>query len=260
MKDEHTDTPCLKGESLPMKAKTQAVVFIFALIAICGGGRASLAQAPTMTVTVKASPIPIPLTVVRGTLVIFQGSISQQMMMTTFALRNDYGEFAKGDFLDSWKLSWNTGAEHAPTEQIAVFWSRAGGSVTRLTRYNVKFVEATPFILKAGNSGGKMSVTITPTGTLTAQKYTLSLDGAPTSIEIDSQGSGTVDTSHFRPGLHTVGASAMMTDGSMTAIPPVSFLVNAPPPTPKTLTSHRKPAPPSSAKRKPTHQAKTHHS
>jgi len=240
-----------------MKAVTQSTIFAIALAAACGLGRAARAQAPTVTVTVRASPIPIPLTVVRGTLVVFQGPISQQMTLTTFALRNDYGEFAKGDFLDSWKLAWNTATEHDPSEQIAVYWSRAGGPVTRLTRYNVKFVEATPFTIKAENADSRLTVTITPTGTSTAQKFTVSLDGAPTSIVIDSKGTGVIDTSLFSPGAHTVGASAAMTDGSVTAIAPVPFFVSAPPPAKPPL--RRKPAPPG-ARRKPAHSARNRHS
>jgi len=190
-------------------------------------------------VTVTHSDVPIPLTVVRGTLVMFQGSISQQMMLTTFALRNDYGEFAKGKFLDSWSLPWNTALEHDPTEQIAVYWSRGeGGQATRLTRYNVKFVEATPFTIKAESAGGKTTVTITPTGTLTAQKFTVNLDGAATGLVIDSQGKGVIDTQFFRPGTHSVGASAVMTDGSVTAIAPVTFVVSASPPV-KPVPPHR---------------------
>jgi len=232
-----------------MKAVIQKFVFAIAFITLCGLSRASFAQVPTMTVTVTHSDVPIPLTVVRGTLVIFTGSISQQMTLTTFALRNDYGEFAKGKFLDSWSLSWNTALEHDPTEQIAVYWSRGeAGAITRLTRYNVKFVEAIPFTIKAENTGGKMTVTISPTGTLTAQKFTVNLDGAPTSIVIDSQGKGVINTSFFRPGTHSVGASAVMTDGSVTAIAPVTFIVSAPPPP--------KPVPPSTAKRKPAHTTK----
>lgn len=236
-----------------MNAVTQAIVFSAAALAVCGLGRTASAQAPTVTVSVKPSPVPIPLTVVRGTLVVFQGSISQQMTLTTFALRNDYGEFAKGNFLDSWKLVWNTAVEHDPTEQIAVYWSRAEGPVTRMTRYNVKLVEATPFTLKVENMTGKTMVTITPTGTLTAQKFTLSLDGAVTSIVVDNHGKGMIDTLLFQPGSHTVGATAMMTDGSVSAIAPVSFFVSAPPPT------RREPAP-STTKRRPAHSAKTHHS
>lgn len=213
--------------------------------------RASLAQAPTVTVTVRPSPIPIPLTVVRGTLVVFQGPISQQMTMTTFALRNDYGEFAKGDFLDSWKLAWNTANEHDPAEQIAVYWSRNGGPVTRLTRYNVKFIEAMAFTLKADNANGKLMVTITPTGTSTAEKFTVSLDGAATSIVIDSKGKGVIDTTLFRPGSHTIGASAAMTDGSVTAIAPVPFEVTPPP---KPVVRHKPSTP--GAKSKPAHSAK----
>jgi len=230
---------------------TQAAVFAIAILVACGLGRAALAQAPTVTVTVRPSNVPIPLTVVRGTLVVFQGTISQQMMMTTFALRNDYGEFTKGDFLDSWKLIWNTAVEHDPTEQIAVYWSRAGGAVTRLTRYNVRFIDGTPFTIRAENAGGKLSVVLTPTGTLTAQKFTVSLDGTPTSITIDGSGKGVIDTSLFRPGSHTVGASATMTDGSVSAIAPVPFTVNAPSPV------RRKPAPATTARHKP---AKTRHS
>lgn len=237
-----------------MKAVTQAIIFPIALFAICGLGRASFAQAPTITVTVRPSAVPIPLTVVRGTLVVFQGSISQQMMLTTFALRNDYGEFAKGNFLDSWKLAWNTAVEHDATEQIAVYWSRAGGPVTRLTRYNVKFIEATAFTLKADNANGRLTVTITPTGTATAQKFTVSLDGAPTSIVIDSKGIGVIDTTLFRPGSHTIGASAAMTDGSVTAISPVPFEVTPPPkPSPR-----YKPTAPG-VKHKPAHSVKRRH-
>ena len=234
-----------------MKAVTQAIIPAIAILAACGLGRPASAQAPTVTVTVKPSAVPIPLTVVRGTLVVFQGSISQQMVMTTFALRNDYGEFTKGDFLDSWKLVWNTAVEHDPTEQIAVYWSRAAGPVTRLTRYNVKFIDATPFTIKAETVGGKTNVTITPTGTLTAQKFTLSLDGAATGLTVDGKGKGVVDTSLFRPGPHTIGASAVMADGSATAITPVTFFVSPP---------HKKPAPSATAKHKPAHSARTHRS
>ena len=241
-----------------MKAVTQAIIFAIAVFAACGLGRASFAQAPTVTVTVKPSPIPIPLTVVRGTLVVFQGPISQQMTLTTFALRNDYGEFAKGDFLDSWKLVWNTAVEHDPTEQIAVFWSRAGGPATRLTRYNVKFVEATPFTIKAETADGKTTVTLAPTGTLTAQKFTVSLDGAATGLVIDSRGKGVIDTSLFRPGTHMVGATAMMTDGSVSAIAPVPFVVPIPP-KPAAVPAHHKPLPLTTAKRKRVHSAKTSH-
>lgn len=238
-----------------MKAVTHAIIFTITLLAACGLGRASFAQAPTVTVTVKPSAVPIPLTVVRGTLVVFQGSISQQMTLTTFALRNDYGEFAKGDFLDSWKLLWNTAVEHDLTEQIAVYWSRAGGRATRLTRYNVKFVDNTPFTMKAETTGGKTAVTIVPTGTLTAQKFNVSLDGAATSIVIDSQGQGMIDTSLFRPGPHMVGATAMMTDGSVSAIAPVSFFVPYPA-RPTAVPVHHKPASPTTVKRKPPHSAK----
>lgn len=243
-----------------MKAAIQGIIITFAIFSICGFGGVARAQVPTLTVTVKPSPVPIPLTIVRGTLVLFQGPISQQMTTTTFALRNDYGEFVRGDFLDSWKLPWNTATEHDPTEQIAVLWSRGGGPLTRMTRYNVKFVDSTPFTLKAANAGGKLTVTITPTAAMTAQKYTLSLDGAPTSLEIDSHGSGTVDTSHFRPGEHTVGASATMADGSVTAISPVSFLVSIPPPAPKTSPAGRKSASPAAGKRRPLHSSKARHS
>lgn len=239
-----------------MKAVIRVVIqtiVLAALFLVCELPHAALAQAPTVTVLVRPSDVPIPLTVVRGTLVIFQGSISQQMMMTTFALRNDYGEFTKGDFLDTWKLPWNTAVEHGATEQIAVYWSRAGGPVTRLTRYNVKFLDGAPFLLRAENAGGKLSVVLTPTGAFTAQKFTVSLDGAPTSITIDASGKGVIDTSLFRPGPHTIGASVSMTDGSVSAIAPVSFTVNAPPPV------RRKPAP-VTAKRRPTRPAKTHHS
>lgn len=229
-----------------MKAVARVVV-LAALFLACAPDRAALAQAPTVTVTVRPSNVPIPLTIVRGTLVVFQGSISQQMMMTTFALRNDYGEFTKGDFLDSWKLVWNTAVEHDPTEQIAVYWSRANGPVTRLTRYNVKFLDDTPFTIRAENAAGKLSVVLTPTGALTAQKFTVSLDGAPTSITIDGSGRGTIDTSLFRPGTHTIGASATMTDGSVSAIAAVPFTVNAPPP-PKTPV-RRKPAHPAKPRR-----------
>ena len=234
-----------------MKAITQAIIPALAIFAIYGLGGAASAQAPTVTVLVKPSPVPIPLTVVRGTLVVFQGTISQQMTMTTFALRNDYGEFAKGDFLDSWKLAWNTSVEHDPTEQIAVYWSRGGGAVTRMTRYNVKFIEANPFTLKAETVGGKTTVTITPTGTLTAQRFTLSLDGAPTPLTVDGSGKGVIDTTFFRPGPHTVAASAEMTDGSVSAIAPVTFFVSPPP---------KKPAPAVTAKRKPAHPAKARRS
>lgn len=228
-------------------------VVLATLFLVYGPPQAALAQAPTMTVLVRPSDVPIPLTVVRGTLVVFQGSISQQMMMTTFVLRNDYGEFTKGDFLDTWNLLWNTAVEHGATEQIAVYWSRAGGPVTRLTRYNVKFLDGAPFLLQAENAGGKLSVVLTPTGVLTAQKFAISLDGAPTSITIDGAGKGTIDTSLFRPGTHTIGASASMTDGSVSAIAPVPFTVNVPPPV------RRKPAP-ATAKRRPAHPIKTHHS
>lgn len=241
-----------------MKAVTQAIIFTAAFLAACGLGRASFAQAPTVTVMVRPSPIPIPLTVVRGTLVVFQGPISQQMTLTTFALRNDYGEFAKGDFLDSWKLMWNTAVEHDATEQIAVYWSRAGGPVTRLTRYNVKFVEATPFTIKAENAGGKTTVTITPTGTLTAQKFNVSLDGAATGIVIDSQGKGVIDTTFFRSGAHMVGATAVMTDGSVSAIAPVSFFVPYPP-RPTAVPVHHKPVSPTTVKHKPAHSGKPRH-
>ena len=237
-----------------MKAVTQAILLTIAFFAACGWGSAALAQVPTVTVTVKPSAAPIPLTVVRGTLVVFQGTISQQMEMTTFALRNDYGEFTKGDFLDSWKLTWNTAIEHDQTEQIAVFWSRARGAVTRMTRYNVKLIEAIPFLLRAETVGGKTTVTITPTGALTAQKFTLSLDGAATSLTVDDKGRGVLDTSHFRPGSHTLGASALLADGSVSAIAPVTFIVPAPPPA-KT----HKPVPSATAKRKPAHSGKTHH-
>lgn len=233
-----------------MTAVTPKFIFAIAIIALTGLGRASFAQAPTMTVTVTPSDVPVPLAVVRGTLVVFRGPISQQMTLTTFALRNDYGEFARGKFLDSWSLSWNTALEHDATEQIAVFWSRGGAPLTRLTRYNVKFVESAPFSIKAENTGGKMSVTISSTGTLTAQKYMVSLDGAPTPIVIDKQGKGVIDTSLFRTGSHTVGASAIMTDGSMAAIAPVTFIVGPAP----AKSPFRKTLPPT--KRKPARPAK----
>ncbi len=236
-----------------MKAITQALIPALVIFAVYGFGGAASAQAPTVTVLVKPSPTPIPLTVVRGTLVVFQGTISQQMMMTTFALRNDYGEFTKGDFLDSWKLVWNTAIEHDPTEQIAVYWSRGGGAVTRMTRYNVKLIDAVPFTMKVETIVGKTSVTITPTGALTAQKFTLSLDGAPTPLTVDGSGKVTIDTSLFRPGDHTLGASALMADGSVTALTPVTFLVS-----PVSHTKPHKPAASVTAKRKPAHPAKTH--
>lgn len=237
-----------------MKAVTQAIITTVALLGACLWGSAVLAQAPTVNVTVKPSAVPVPLTVVRGTLVVFQGTISQQMEMTTFALRNDYGEFIRGDFLDSWKLTWNTAVEHDPTEQIAVYWSRAGGAATRMTRYNVKLIEAIPFLLRAETAGGKTTVTITPTGSLTAQKYTLSLDGAATSLTVDEKGRGVLDTSHLRPGSHTLGASALLADGSVSAVAPVTFVVPAPPPA-KT----HKPVPAATAKRRAAHSGKTRH-
>ena len=237
-----------------MKAVIQAIVFTLATLAVFGAGRAASAQAPTVTVLVKPSAAPIPLTVVRGTLVVFQGTISQQMTMTTFALRNDYGEFTRGDFLDSWKLVWNTATEHDPAEQIAVYWSRGGSALTRMTRYNVKLIDAIPFTIKADTVGGKTTVAITPTGTLTAQKFTLSLDGAPTPLVVDSSGKGTIDTTLFRSGTHTLGASALLTDGSVSALAPVMFIVSPPQAKP------RKPAAPVTAKRKPAHPAKTRRS
>ena len=233
-----------------MKAVIQSIVFTLAVAAAFGPGRAALAQAPTMTVAVTPSTVPIPLTVVRGTLVIFHGPISRQMIMTTFALRNDYGEFARGDFLDSWKLAWNTAVEHDASEQIAVLWSRDDSPFTRLTRYNVKFIETAPFTMKAENAGGKLTVTISPTGALKAQKFNVSLDGAATSLTVDSQGKSVIDTSLFSAGTHTVGAGAVMMDGSVTAIPPVSFTV-----TPPAKPTVHKPIPPG-AKHKPAHPAK----
>ena len=237
-----------------MKAVSHTIILALIFFAVSGMGRTALAQVPTLTITVTPSDVPVPLTIVRGTIVLFQGPISQQMTMTTFALRNDYGEFARGKFLDSWKLSWNTGLEHDPTEQIAVFWSRAGAPLARLTRYNVKFVEATPFTIKAETASGKTTVTISPTGTLTAQRYMVSLDGAPTTIVIESQGKGVIDTSLFRIGSHTIGATAVMADGSMSAIPPVPFVVSPPP----TKPAPRKPVP-AGTQRKPARPAKTHH-
>ena len=236
-----------------MKAVIQAIIFALAIFATYGFGGAASGQVPTVTVLVKPSATPIPLTVVRGTLVMFQGTISQQMTMTTFALRNDYGEFTRGDFLDSWKLAWNTATEHDQTEQIAVSWSRGGGPATRMTRYNVKLIDAVPFTLKAETAGGKTTVTITPTGALTAQKFTLSLDGALTPLTVDGSGKSTIDTPHFRPGPHTLGASALLTDGSISALAPVTFFVS-PPPKP------HKPVPTVTAKHKPPHPAKTHRS
>lgn len=236
-----------------MKVVIQVIIFNLALFSVFGAGRAAPAQTPTVTVLVKPAAAPIPLTIVRGTLVVFQGTISQQMTMTTFALRNDYGEFTRGDFLDSWKLAWNTATEHNQTEQVAVYWSRSGSALTRMTRYNVKLIDSVPFTIKTETVGGKTTVTITPTGALTAQKFTLSLDGALTPLTIDGSGKSVIDTALFRPGPHTLGASAVMTDGSVAALAPVMFFVS-PPPKP------RKPAPPVTAKRKPAPPAKTHRS
>ena len=237
-----------------MKAGMFALVFLAVLGLLPGGSRAVRAQAPTMTVTVAPSPNPIPLTIVRGTLVLFQGPISQQMSMTTIALRNDYGVFAKGDFLDSWKLLWNTAAERDGTSQVAVFWSRGGSPAARLARYNITFLDPPSFTLTTGPiSGGKMPVTATPTRTLTAQKYTLTVDGRPISTVLDSQGSGVVDTSALKPGSHTLGASAVLKDGTESVIAPVTFLVHTSAPWYATTGPHNT-AP---AKRKPARKTKS---
>ena len=231
-----------------MTAALKKSFLSLALIALCGLGRAALAQMPTLTVSVTHSDVPIPLTIVRGTIVTFQGAITEPMTMTLFALRNDYGEFARGKFLDTWSLPWNTALEHGSTEQIAVLWSQSGSPLTRLTRYNVRLLDAPPFRLAADNAHGKLTLTISPTGTLTAQEFLVSLDGAMTRLVISGQGKGVINTTFFGRGTHTVGASAVLMDGSTTALAPVPFLVTTLPPSARHV--------PVPAKRKPAHPAK----
>lgn len=181
---------------------------------------------PGQVLVLEAAQVPERLYVVRGTKVVFQGSLAPAPVAERVALLRGSIEKDAGQFRKTWTLGFDTNGDTASFARLSVVHTKANGETELLARTTVEYVPSVPFRIAEPADGAASSsvlrVRIEAAGSLRMASASLKLDGKR-AVPIASDGAGTVDCSTLDPGAHTLSGWVTASAGGVFVLEPVKF-------------------------------------
>jgi hypothetical protein len=199
----------------------RAILCLMALLGLVMAPLASAGAAPANHVTVIKIPLGSllrkNLTIMKGTILQFEGDISQDLDVCTFTLQSGGTALAQGQFEKHWKLTWNTSEEPPSNKVVRVLISRAGRAATVMANIYIEILDKSPFDVKVTipeKAHDPLSVAITSSGSLLADRFTFKLDGVPVTAESE-KGTSRISLEKQLSGKHALMVIAKIGDSEL---------------------------------------------